>query len=90
MAVVFPDDATPPPAWWRSPLGRMCARHCLDRQPERMSAPAAAETLGIGPSRVYQLRASGKLTPHPDGGVTWASVAGRLATGPDAWAPEGR
>jgi hypothetical protein len=79
MGVLFPRDVEPPHGWWRTPLGRACAVHCADHQPPRIQANVAAEILGVGPSRVYQLLGAGKLDRHPDGGVTRSSVMRRVA-----------
>lgn len=79
MRVMFPRDAEPPAPWWRTPLGRACATHTAGLYPDRIQANGAAAILGIGSSRVYQLLDSGKLTRHPDGGVTRASVMHRVA-----------
>jgi hypothetical protein len=79
MRVLFPRDAEPPAPWWRTPLGRACAPYSVGLYPDRVRANSAAAILGIGPSRVYQLLDSGKLTRHPDGGVTRASVMRRVA-----------
>lgn len=79
MRVMFPRDAEPPAQWWRTPLGRACATYTVGLYPDRVQANNAAAILGIGPSRVYQLLESGKLTRHPDGGVTRASVMRRIA-----------
>ena len=65
--------------WWRTPLGRECATYSVGLYPDRIQAARAAEILGIGPSRVYQLLHAGKLVHHPDGGVTRASVMRRVA-----------
>lgn len=79
MRVLFPWDAEPPAQWWRTPLGRACATYSVGLYSDRVRANSAAAILGIGPSRVYQLLDSGKLTRHPDGGVTRASVMRRVA-----------
>jgi hypothetical protein len=79
MQVMFPGDAEPPAQWWRTPLGRACATHSVGLYPDQVKANSAADILGVGPSRVYQLLDSGKLLRHPDGGVTRASVMQRVA-----------
>jgi hypothetical protein len=82
MHVMFPRDAEPPAQWWRTPLGRACATHSVGLYPDQVKANSAADILGVGPSRVYQLLDSGKLERHPDGGVTRASVMRRVAGQP--------
>lgn len=79
MRALFPPSAEPPAQWWRTPLGRECATYSVGLYPDRIQAARAAEILGIGPSRVYQLLHAGKLVHHPDGGVTRASVMRRVA-----------
>ena len=82
MGVLFPGGLEPPHGWWRTPLGRACAVHCADHHPRRIQANVAAEILGVGPSRIYQLVDAGKLEKHPDGGVTRSSVMQRVAQQP--------
>ena len=72
-------DSDPAPEWWQTPLGRACARSIGTPDAEAVMPSVAAAMLGVGERRVYQLRDSGKLDRHPDGGVTRASVLARIA-----------
>lgn len=69
------------PEWWGTPVGRICAGSLAGVTPDadQVTAAQAADMLGVGRARVYQLLDGGKLDRHPDGGVTRASVYQRLA-----------
>jgi hypothetical protein len=64
--------------WWRTPLGRMCARSLGRDDAEAVTQSVAAAMLGVTLGTVKQLVARGNLDRHPDGGVTRASVLARL------------
>ena len=72
-------DADVPDTWWQTPLGKVAARSVEADDSEAVTPRTAARMLGISEPRVYQLRDSGKLDRHPDGGVTRASVLARIA-----------
>lgn len=82
VSLEWGEESPPSVDWWRSPLGRAAAGS-MSADPviaaERMSAIIAADMLGISRQRVMQLLKTGKLEPHPEGGVTRASVLARLA-----------
>ena len=65
--------------WWRTPLGRLCARSLGRVDAESVSRSVAAAMLGVHPGTVAQLVARGTLDRHPDGGVLRASVLQRLS-----------
>lgn len=64
--------------WWRTPLGRMCARSLGRDDAEAVTQSVAAAMLGVTVGTVKQLVARGNLGRHPDGGVNRASVLIRL------------
>lgn len=64
--------------WWRTPLGRACARSLGRDDAESVSHSVAAAMLGVHRGTVAQLVARGKLDRHPDGGVLRASVLARI------------
>lgn len=64
--------------WWRSPIGRLCARSLGRDDAEAVTRSVAAAMLGVSPGTVAQLTARGSLDRHPDGGITRASVMARL------------
>lgn len=72
-----PEDADPD--WWRTALGRACARSLGRADAESVSQSVAAAMLGVTRGTVAQLVARGTLDRHPDGGVLRASVLQRLA-----------
>lgn len=77
MAVLWPTD--PPAEWWRTPLGRVCARSIGTDDAESVSHSVAAAMLGIGRGSIGPMVSRGNLDRHPDGGVVRASVLARLA-----------
>ena len=65
--------------WWRTPLGRVCARSLGRSDAESVTFSVAAAMLGVHKGTVSQLVDRGKLDRHPDGGVLRASVLQRIA-----------
>lgn len=65
--------------WWRTPLGRMCARSLGRGDSDAVTYSIAAAMLGVARGTVSTLVSRGSLDRHPDGGVTRASVLLRLA-----------
>lgn len=65
--------------WWRSPLGRMCARSLGHVASDAVTYSVAAAMLGVARGTVSTLASRGTLERHPDGGITRASVLLRLA-----------
>lgn len=65
--------------WWRSPLGRMCARSLGREDSDSVTRSVAAAMLGTRPGTVARYVFDGRLERHPDGGVTRASVLLRLS-----------
>lgn len=66
--------ADPPDEWWLTPLGRLCASSLGVEGSEMVSAHVAAAMLGVHPSQIGALVATGRLDRHPDGGIVAASV----------------
>lgn len=64
--------------WWRTPLGRVCARSLGRDDAESVSHSVAAAMLGISRGSIAQMVPRGTLDRHPDGGVLRASVLQRL------------
>ena len=64
--------------WWRTPLGRMCARSLGHSDSDAVTYSVAAAMLGVARGTVSTLVHRGTLDRHPDGGVTRASVLARL------------
>lgn len=73
------DSGDPPPAWWRSPLGQVCAASLGTADAESVTRSVAAAMLGVHPGTVAQLVHRGTLDRHPDGGILRASVLQRIA-----------
>lgn len=65
--------------WWRTPVGRMCARSLGRGDSDAVTYSVAAAMLGVARGTVSTLVSRGTLDRHPDGGVTRASVLLRLA-----------
>jgi len=65
--------------WWRSPLGRMCARSLGHADSDAVTLSVAAAMLGVHPGTVARYVHDGRLEKHPDGGITRASVLLRLS-----------
>lgn len=72
-----PEDRTPD--WWRTPLGRMCARSLGRDDAEAVTHSVAAAMLGVTRGTVAQLVTRGTLDRHPEGGVLRSSVLLRIA-----------
>ncbi|MDL4813626.1 hypothetical protein [Actinomadura opuntiae] len=75
LAVVRPFD--PPPDWWGTPFGRVVLRLIGHPARESVSRSVAGAMLGITRQGVQDLVNRGKLTRHPDGGVSVASIRAR-------------
>lgn len=67
------------PEWWRTPVGRVCAKSLGIAGAEEVTHSVAAAMLGVTRSTVATLVARGTLDRHPDGGVLRSSVLARLA-----------
>ena len=65
--------------WWRTPLGRVCARSLGHDTADAVTHSTAAAMLGIKVGSVGPMVHRGYLDRHPDGGVTRSSVLARLA-----------
>lgn len=65
--------------WWRTPLGRLCARSLGREDAEEVSHAVAAAMLGVSRGTVAQLVHRGTLDRHHDGGVLRSSVLDRIA-----------
>lgn len=65
--------------WWRTPLGRMCARSLGHTDSDAVTYSVAAAMLGVARGTVSTLASRGTLERHPDGGITRASVLLRAA-----------
>lgn len=65
--------------WWRTPVGRMCARSLGHHDSDSVTRSVAAAMLGTHPGTVARYVADGRLDRHPDGGITRASVLLRLS-----------
>lgn len=72
-------QADPDPDWWRTPLGRLCARSLGRADAEAVTHSVAAAMLGVHRGTVSQLVHRRTLDRHPDGGITRASVLMRLS-----------
>jgi hypothetical protein len=77
MCALWPETG-PPPEWWQTPVGRLCARSA-GADDEVVTHAVAAAMLGVQRGTVGSLVAQGRLDRHPDGGVLLASVYQRLA-----------
>jgi hypothetical protein len=82
MAVLYPGDAPfdPPEEWWATPLGRATARRAGHPSKEGVSFGVAGAMLGITRQGVHDLVSRNKLSRHPDGGVSVASIRARLGS----------
>lgn len=65
--------------WWRTPLGRACARPLSRTDTAAVTHSVAAAMLGVTRGTIAQWVARGTLDRHPDGGVLRASVLQRIA-----------
>ncbi len=68
-----PDDD-----WWRTPLGRACARALAAGTGDVITQQRAADMLGITRGSIAQMVTRGTLARHADGGVLLSSVLERL------------
>lgn len=64
--------------WWRTPLGRACARSLARVDTGGVSYSVAAAMLGLARGTVSTMVHRGNLARHPGGGVLRASVLQRL------------
>ena len=64
--------------WWRSPVGRLCARALAPGETGAVTYAAAALMLGVRKGTVGVMASRGTLDKHPDGGITRASVLARI------------
>lgn len=64
--------------WWRTPLGRLCARALGRSDAGSVSYGVAAAMLGVSRGTVGTMVARGTLGRHDDGGVARAAVLRRL------------
>lgn len=71
-----PEDQDPD--WWRSPLGRACARSLGREDAGSVSHSVAAAMLGTSRGSVSGMVSYGTLDRHPDGGVLRSSVLHRI------------
>jgi hypothetical protein len=80
VSTLYPGDGPfePPVDWWRTPLGQVVARRVGHPTAESVSYVVAGAMLGITRQGVHDLVSRGKLTRHPDGGVTPISIRDRL------------
>jgi hypothetical protein len=80
IAALFPGDDPfdPPERWWRTALGRAVARSAGHPSAAAVSYSTAGAMLGITRQGVHDLVKRGKLSKHPDGGVTTSSIHARL------------
>jgi hypothetical protein len=79
VAALYPGDEVfdPPPAWWATPFGRVVLHRIGHPARQRVTYAVAGAMLGISRQGVHDLLTRGKLTAHPDGGVSTASVRER-------------
>lgn len=66
------------PDWWRTPVGRLCARSLGRDDTDAVTHSVAAAMLGVARGTVGTLVTRGALERHPDGGITRASVLARI------------
>jgi hypothetical protein len=80
VAALYPGDAPfdPPSQWWRTPLGQVVLCRAGHPSAQAVSYSVAGAMLGVTRQGVHDLVTRGKLTRHPDGGVTVDSVRARL------------
>lgn len=64
--------------WWRTPVGRLCARSLGRDDAEAVTYSVAGAMLGLATGTVSSMVSRGNLDRHPDGGVVRASVLQRL------------
>lgn len=73
IAAAFLPDRIPD-EFWATPLGQLIARTTGHPSADSVSMSAAGAMLGVSRARAQQFARDGRLTRHPDGGVTSASV----------------
>lgn len=75
---LFPERAGAP--FWGTPVGRLLAwcGSSADEEADPVPQAGAALALGLVKQRTSQMVTEGKLTKHPDGGVTRASLRDRM------------
>lgn len=67
--------------WWRTPLGRCCARSLAGTADDfPITHETAARMLGVARGTVPAMITRGTLDRHPSGSVSRASVLRRIAT----------
>lgn len=64
--------------WWRTPVGRLCARSLAGEDVDTITQQEAAWMLGVTRGTVAQMVHRGTLARHPGGGVLRAAVLARL------------
>ncbi|MEU4687974.1 hypothetical protein [Actinoplanes sp. NPDC023714] len=84
IATLYPDEHafTPPPEWWRTPLGQAVLRTVGHPYAEAVSLATAGAMLGISRQGVHDLVRRGKLPRHPGGGVPVNAIRERLLDHP--------
>lgn len=78
MTVLWGDD-DPPDRWWRTPLGRVCARVLTHDDTDAVTHSHAAALLGLARGTIASMVHRGTLDRHPDGGILRTSIMQRLA-----------
>ena len=79
IAALYPGDRFEPPAsWWATPFGRAVALRAGYPGVDHVSFGVAGAMLGVTRQGVHDLVTRGKLTRHPDGGVTTDSISTRM------------
>lgn len=81
ICALWPDGTEPPHEWWRTPLGRLCARSAGTDDAEAVTYSVAAAMLGVTRGTISQMTHRGTLDRHPDGGVLRSSIMQRLSRG---------
>lgn len=64
--------------WWRTPLGRLCARSLGREDAETVTQHVAAAMLGVTRGTVSTMVTRGTLPQGPDGGVLRSAVLARI------------
>lgn len=81
IAMFYPGDAAfaPQLSWWGTPLGRITAIRFGHPGAMAVSYTTAGAMLGISRQGVHDLVKRGKLSLHPDGGVSTMAIRDRLS-----------
>lgn len=81
IAMFYPDDVafTPRLSWWGTPVGRITAIRFGHPGATAVSYTTAGAMLGISRQGVHDLVKRGKLSLHPDGGVSTTAIRDRLS-----------